>query len=83
MTLWTDHIKKVAAKNKITYKAAMTVAASSWTKGKTAKIAKKMPPKAKTGKQTKKDKMDESKGMTGQTKGKSSKTKEDFTTTES
>ena len=63
MTLWTDHIKKVAAKNKITYKAAMTVAASSWTKGKTAKIAKK--------------------GMTGQTKGKSSKTKEDFTTTES
>lgn len=80
MTLWTDHIKKVAAKNKITYKAAMTVAASSWTKGKTAKIAKKMVPKTK---QTKKDKMDESKGMTGQTKGKSSKTKEDFTTTES
>tara|TARA_R110000823_G_scaffold36564_2_gene99908 strand:- start:1974 stop:2216 length:243 start_codon:yes stop_codon:yes gene_type:complete len=80
MTLWTDHIKKVAAKNKITYKAAMTVAASSWTKGKTAKIAKKMAPKPK---QTKKDKMDESKGMTGQTKGKSSKTKEDFTTTES
>jgi hypothetical protein len=40
MTAWTDEIRRVAAKNKITYKAAMTVAASSWTKGKTAKAAK-------------------------------------------
>jgi len=79
MTLWTDHIRATASKNKITYKAAMTVAASSWTKGKTSKIKKQI----KAVGRTKKDKADESKGMTGQTKGKTSKTKEDFTTTES
>lgn len=83
MTLWTDYVKKVAKDKNITYKAAMSVAASSWSKGKTSKIAKKLKKGTKKPtKQTKKDKMDESKGMTGQTKGKSSKTKEDFTSEE-
>jgi len=77
MTAWVEHIKKVAKDRKITYKAAMSVAASSWTKGKTRKIAKKL----KGGKnKTKKEREGlKKKGMTGQTKSKKSKTKEDYT----
>jgi len=84
MTKYTDHIKSVAKKEGITYKAAMSIAAASYTKGKTEKVARKIKSvKRKPGKQTKKDRMDESKGATGQGKGTKSKTKENYTTDES
>ena len=48
MSLWTDHIKSVAAKKKISYKEAMKVAGETWKGGK--------------GKQSKQDRLDESEG---------------------
>ena len=71
LSSWLEHIKKTRESGDMTYKAAMIAASKSWQ------------PKTKKKGQTKKDKMDESKGMEGKTKGSKSKTKEDFTTDES
>ena len=66
---WIEHVKRYAKKHKMSYKEAMGKARPSYKGGK--------------GKQTKKDKKDESKGMKGKHKGSKSKTHKgdkDFTT---
>ncbi len=74
---WREHIKKVREEGNFTYKEAMIAASKSWKpNNKLTRI------KEARDKPTKKDKMDESTGMEGQTKGSKSKTKEDFTTEE-
>ena len=46
MSAWTDHIKSVAAKKKISYKEAMKVAGETWKGGKgKAKSADDKPKK--------------------------------------
>ena len=71
---WIEHVKAYAKKHKISYREAMSKAKASYKKGGKAKGK---------GKQTKKDKMKESKAMKGKTKGKKSKSHKgdkDFTT---
>ena len=48
MSAWTEHIKSVASKKKISYKEAMKIAGETWKGGKA--------------KQTKQDRLDESEG---------------------
>jgi hypothetical protein len=60
---WIIHVKSFAAKNKISYRDAISKARASYKK---------------KGTQTVKDKKDESKGMKGQVKGTKSKSKKNF-----
>jgi len=68
MSAWIKHVKSYASKNKISYKQAMSKARPSYKATGTKKVAR----------QTKKDRMDESKGMKGQKKGTTSKSNKNF-----
>jgi len=68
MTAWTEHVKSVAAKQKITYKEAMKVASSTYKSNKKEKPDKKEKSKKKS------HKMPDGTVMSGETHSESSKT---------